>query len=114
MSTQSAQPALILSALPRPDRFFPNCGLSLVELVARARFGFPDIKKCWFGGTFVYRAAAGNVGLRRNGLELDAEISLAGDAYGRALERLDHYYGITIRRERMSSFDQTLRAVEAC
>lgn len=113
MHVRQAHRVCQLAHLPRLDRFFPNCLLGAVELVARFSFGFADIKKCWFGNTIVYSAPTSGW-VAANGFEFTGRIAVAQEAHCRALARLEEYYGIQIAAERLASVEDALDSIYAC
>jgi hypothetical protein len=100
-----------LPQLPRLDRFFPDCGLGLVELVAGVDYGFPDLKKIWFGNTFQYRPPADGQWLNANKVELAAHFSVAPGVPSRAVERLRKYYQVEVHTQAFAELDALLREV---
>jgi hypothetical protein len=100
-----------LRGLPRLDRFFPDCGLGLVEFVTGLEHGFPDLKKVWFGNTFEYRRSEGAGWLNANGVELAATFSVTRDVREKAFERLGKYFQVEVHMDVVHGFDALLRAV---
>jgi hypothetical protein len=87
-----------VTKVPKLDRFFPDCELGLLELVARAEWAIPDLKKAWFNNTFVFRRE-GSAWLAPNQIELNASLTPVEGDRARAFARLEKYYQIrTIRR----------------
>jgi hypothetical protein len=91
------------------DRFFPNCILGLVEVVARARWGVPDLKKAWFGLGLEYTPPRGGKWLSDNGIEFSGRFDLTAGTRERAFARLRALHGIELEKERLLDERDVLR-----
>jgi hypothetical protein len=91
------------------DRFFPNCMLGLVEVVARARWGVPDLKKAWFGVGLEYTPPRGAKWLSENGIEFGGRFDLTAGTRERAFARLRALHGIELEKERFLREEDALR-----
>jgi hypothetical protein len=89
-------PSVALNGLPKLDRFFPDCALGLVELVARKALGVPDIKQIWFGNTFDYRPPIAPEWLSASRVEFAGTFFVTDDVRPRALRYLERCYGFTV------------------
>lgn len=100
--------SVAVSGLPKLDRFFPDCALALIELVARKEFEFDDLKKIWFGSTFEYQPPRSSEWLNANRVEFAGRLFTAGDVRGRAFEYLGRYYGMQVESETFVNFGRLL------
>jgi hypothetical protein len=100
-----------VGGLPRLDRFFPDCALGLVELVAQKSFGLPNLKMCWFANTFEYRAPHPPAWLNANRVELAGRLFIAGTPREEALQRLRRFYGIRVEKLVFDDFDALIAEV---
>jgi len=91
------------------DRFFPNCMLGLVEVVARARWGVPDIKKAWFGLGLAYTRPRAGQWLAENRIEFGGRFDLPAGTREKAFARLSALYGIELEKERFVTEEDVLR-----
>lgn len=102
--------SIALRGLPRLDRFFPSCGLGVVELTARARFDVTDIKPCWFASGFEYRRPDELLSLApREGGELPVHLGVGGGPGRRAWQLLENLYGISVEKQTLATFDAFAR-----
>lgn len=102
-----------LDAVPKLDRFFPDCTLGLVEFFAKAEWSLRDLKKIWFGSTFEYQKAVPQPRLAANGIELDVRFTTAGDVRGQGFQKLGELYGIQVVERPFDSFSALLAELHA-
>lgn len=101
----SFRESLTVGNLPRLDRFFPSCGLGLVELTARGRFGAKDIKPCWFATGFHYTRPEVGLAVPQNSGELPVHIGVGAGPGRRAWTLLESLYGISVEKLALSTFE---------
>jgi hypothetical protein len=103
---------LQIASVPLADKFFPSCYWGLVELVAKHRFGVPDIKRTWFNHSIVYtRSSDGEAGLSANGLDLELELTSSRYAANNISRKLRDYFGLGVEMARYENYGSLVAAI---